>query len=133
LAAGAAALPVLACIARAQTYPVRPVRVDLLHVPYRGSGPMLADLVSGQVQMAFDNLPASIQHIRAGKLRALALPTPTRSEALPNIPTVAPVSIPITAIPALSLCDMACSSSLTPLASFSCWRGRSTAGPVQRG
>ena len=44
LAAGAAALPVLACIARAQTYPVRPVRVDLLHVPYRGSGPMLADL-----------------------------------------------------------------------------------------
>src|SRR5262249_40258636 len=47
--------------------------VDLLHVPYRGSGPMLTDLVGGQVQMAFDNLPASIEHIRAGKLRALAV------------------------------------------------------------
>jgi tripartite-type tricarboxylate transporter receptor subunit TctC len=63
--------------------------VDLLHVPYRGSGPMLTDLVGGQVQMAFDNLPASIEHIRAGKLHALAIATATRSEALPNIPTVA--------------------------------------------
>jgi tripartite-type tricarboxylate transporter receptor subunit TctC len=63
--------------------------VDLLHVPYRGSGPMLTDLVGGQVQMAFDNLPASIEHIRAGKLRALAVATTTPSEALPNIPTVA--------------------------------------------
>jgi len=63
--------------------------VDLLHVPYRGSGPMLTDLVGGQVQMAFDNLPASIEHIRAGKLRALAVATATPSEALPNIPTVA--------------------------------------------
>src|SRR5262245_28095521 len=52
--------------------------VDLLHVPYRGSGPMLTDLVGGQVQMAFDNLPASIEHIRAGKLRALAVATATR-------------------------------------------------------
>jgi tripartite-type tricarboxylate transporter receptor subunit TctC len=63
--------------------------VDLLHVPYRGSGPMLTDLLGGQVQMAFDNLPASIEHIRAGKLRALAVATAMRSEALPNIPTVA--------------------------------------------
>jgi len=63
--------------------------VDLLHVPYRGSGPMLTDLVGGQVQMAFDNLPASIEHIRTGKLRALAVATTTPSEALPNIPTVA--------------------------------------------
>ena len=63
--------------------------VDLLHVPYRGSGPMLTDLVGGQVQMAFDNLPASIEHIRAGKLRALAVATAMRSEVLPNIPTVA--------------------------------------------
>jgi tripartite-type tricarboxylate transporter receptor subunit TctC len=63
--------------------------VELLHVPYRGSGPMLTDLVGGQVQMAFDNLPASIEHIRAGKLRALAVATAMRSEALPDIPTVA--------------------------------------------
>jgi tripartite-type tricarboxylate transporter receptor subunit TctC len=63
--------------------------VDLLHVPYRGSGPMLTDLLGGQVQMTFDNLPASIEHIRAGKLRALAVTTAMRSDALPNIPTVA--------------------------------------------
>jgi tripartite-type tricarboxylate transporter receptor subunit TctC len=63
--------------------------VDLLHVPYRGSGPMLTDLVGGQVQMAFDNLPASIGHIRAGKLRALAVATAMRSEVLPDVPTVA--------------------------------------------
>jgi tripartite-type tricarboxylate transporter receptor subunit TctC len=50
---------------------------------------MLTDLVGGQVQMAFDNLPASIEHIRAGRLRALAVATAMRSEVLPNIPTVA--------------------------------------------
>jgi tripartite-type tricarboxylate transporter receptor subunit TctC len=63
--------------------------VELLHVPYRGSGPMLTDLVGGQVQMAFDNLPASIEHIRAGKLRALAVATAMRSDVLPDLPTVA--------------------------------------------
>jgi len=63
--------------------------VNLLHVPYRGSGPMLTDLLGGQVQMTFDNLPASIEHIRAGKLRALAVATAMRSEVLPDIPTVA--------------------------------------------
>ena len=63
--------------------------LSITHVPYRGSGPMLIDLISGQVQVAFDNLPASIEHIRAGKLRALAVCTATRSEALPDIPTVA--------------------------------------------
>jgi tripartite-type tricarboxylate transporter receptor subunit TctC len=62
--------------------------IDLLHVPYRGAGPMLTDLVGGQVQMAFDILPASIEHIRAGKLRALAVTTAMRSEVLPNVPTV---------------------------------------------
>jgi tripartite-type tricarboxylate transporter receptor subunit TctC len=62
--------------------------IDLLHVPYRGAGPMLSDLVGGQVQMAFDVLPASIEHIRAGKLRALAVATAMRSEVLPNVPTV---------------------------------------------
>jgi tripartite-type tricarboxylate transporter receptor subunit TctC len=63
--------------------------VDLLHVPYRGSGPMLTDLVGGQVQMSFDNLPASIEFIKTGKLRALAVTTAQPSPALPNVPTVA--------------------------------------------
>jgi tripartite-type tricarboxylate transporter receptor subunit TctC len=62
--------------------------VDLLHVPYRGAGPMLTDLVGGQVQMGFDILPASIELIRAGKLRTLAVTTAMRSEVLPNVPTV---------------------------------------------
>lgn len=64
------------------------VGVDMLHVPYRGSGPMLIDLLGGQVQTAFDNLPASIEQIRAGKLRALAVTTSSRSEALPEIPAL---------------------------------------------
>jgi tripartite-type tricarboxylate transporter receptor subunit TctC len=62
--------------------------VDLVHVPYRGSAPMLIDLLGGQVQAAFDNLPASIEHIRAGKLRALAVTTASRSEALPQVPSL---------------------------------------------
>jgi tripartite-type tricarboxylate transporter receptor subunit TctC len=61
--------------------------IDMLHVPYRGTGPMLTDLIGGQVQVAFDPLPASIEHIRAGKLRALAVTTASRSEALPGIPS----------------------------------------------
>jgi tripartite-type tricarboxylate transporter receptor subunit TctC len=61
--------------------------MDMLHVPYRGTGPMLTDLIGGQVQVAFDPLPASIEHIRAGKLRALAVTTASRSEALPGIPS----------------------------------------------
>ncbi len=61
--------------------------VDMVHVPYRGTGPMLTDLIGGQVQVAFDPLPASIEHIRAGKLRALAVTTASRSEALPSIPS----------------------------------------------
>jgi tripartite-type tricarboxylate transporter receptor subunit TctC len=63
--------------------------VEMLHVPYRGSAPMLTDLLAGQVQAAFDNLPASIEHIRAGKLRALAVTTAQRSEMLPDVPTLA--------------------------------------------
>jgi tripartite-type tricarboxylate transporter receptor subunit TctC len=61
--------------------------VDMVHVPYRGSAPELTDLIGGQVQVAFDPLPASIEHIRAGKLRALAVTTTSRSEALPGIPS----------------------------------------------
>jgi tripartite-type tricarboxylate transporter receptor subunit TctC len=63
--------------------------VDMVHVPYRGSGPALIDLLAGQVQVGFDPMPASIEYIRAGKLRALAVTTATRSEALPDIPTMA--------------------------------------------
>ncbi len=62
--------------------------LDAVHVPYRGSAPMLTDLLGGQVQAAFDNLPASIEHLKAGKLRALAVSTATRSEALPQIPSL---------------------------------------------
>ena len=62
--------------------------VDMVHVPYRGSGPLVTDLLGGQVQCAFDNLPGSIEQIRAGKLRPLAVSTATRSESLPDIPTV---------------------------------------------
>jgi tripartite-type tricarboxylate transporter receptor subunit TctC len=63
--------------------------VDMLHVPYRGSAPMLTDLLGGQVQVTFDNMPSSIEHIRAGKLRALAVTTTARSDALPDTPVLA--------------------------------------------
>jgi tripartite-type tricarboxylate transporter receptor subunit TctC len=63
--------------------------LNLLHVPYRGSAPALTDLISGQVQLMFDNMPSSIEHIRAGKLRALAVTTAMRSPELPDVPTVA--------------------------------------------
>src|SRR5262245_39216890 len=62
--------------------------VDMVHVPYRGSAPALTDLIGGQVQVTFDPLPSSIEHIRAGKVRALAVTTEKRTEALPDIPTV---------------------------------------------
>ena len=63
--------------------------VKMTHVPYKGSAPMLTDLLGGQVQVTFDNLPSSIAHIKAGKLRALAVTTATRSPELPDVPTVA--------------------------------------------
>ena len=62
--------------------------VDMVHVPYRGGGPAIADLLGGQVQVIFSSLPTSIGYVRAGKLRALAVTTAKRSEALPDIPTV---------------------------------------------
>jgi tripartite-type tricarboxylate transporter receptor subunit TctC len=62
--------------------------VEMRHVPYRGAAPALTDLLGGQVQVMFDIMPSSIEYIRAGKLRALGVTTATRSEALPNIPTV---------------------------------------------
>jgi tripartite-type tricarboxylate transporter receptor subunit TctC len=63
--------------------------VNMLHVPYRGAAPALTDLMGGQVQVLFDNLPSSIEYIKAGKLRALGVTAATRSPALPDVPTVA--------------------------------------------
>jgi len=63
--------------------------ISLVHVPYRGSGPMLIGLLGGQVQLAFDTIFSSIEHIRSGALRALGISAALRSEVLPDIPTVA--------------------------------------------
>jgi len=61
---------------------------DILHVPYRGSGPAVIDLLGGQVDSMFDNLPSSLQHVQAGKLRVLGVTAPTRVAALPDVPTL---------------------------------------------
>jgi tripartite-type tricarboxylate transporter receptor subunit TctC len=62
--------------------------VSMVHVPYRGNAPALTDLIAGQVQMMFADAPSSIEHIKAGKLRALAVTSKARSEILPDVPTV---------------------------------------------
>src|SRR5262249_30890616 len=62
--------------------------VNLTHVPYRSAGPAITDLLGGQIQVTFTDMAASIEYIRAGRLRALAVTTATRSNALPDIPTV---------------------------------------------
>jgi tripartite-type tricarboxylate transporter receptor subunit TctC len=63
--------------------------VDMQHVPYRGSAPAMTDMLAGQVQVIFDNMPSVLQHIRAGSLRALGVTTAARSPELPDVPTVA--------------------------------------------
>jgi tripartite-type tricarboxylate transporter receptor subunit TctC len=63
--------------------------VDMLHVPYRGTAPALTDLLGGQVQVMFGTMTGSIEYIRTGTLRALAVTTATRAEAFPDVPTVA--------------------------------------------
>ena len=65
--------------------------VNLVHVPYRGASPAITDLLGGQVQVFFSTMPACIQHIRSGNLRALAVTTAKRSEALPDVPAIAEV------------------------------------------
>ena len=62
--------------------------VDIVHVPYRGLAASLSDLLGGQVQVTFASVPSSIAYIKAGRLRALAITSATRSEALPDLPTV---------------------------------------------
>ncbi|SPU49237.1 tripartite tricarboxylate transporter substrate binding protein [Bordetella trematum] len=68
--------------------------VDMLHVPYKGSGPAIADLLGGQVDYMFDSITSAGPHIQAGKLRALAVTTAKRSQALPDVPTVAEAGVP---------------------------------------
>jgi tripartite-type tricarboxylate transporter receptor subunit TctC len=63
--------------------------IDLVHVPYRGSPPALTDLLAGQLQLMFSSLPPSVEYVRSGRLRALAVTTATRSQALPDVPVVA--------------------------------------------
>lgn len=70
-------------------------KVDLTHVPYRGAGPALNDALAGQVQVLFDNLPSSLPHIQAGKLRALAVASEKRVPALPEVPTYAEAGYPV--------------------------------------
>jgi tripartite-type tricarboxylate transporter receptor subunit TctC len=67
---------------------------EIVHVPYRGSGAALIDLQAGQIQMMFENLPGAIQHIREGRLRALAVTSPRRAEAMPELPTVEEAGVP---------------------------------------
>jgi tripartite-type tricarboxylate transporter receptor subunit TctC len=62
--------------------------ISMTHVPYKGAAPALADMVGGQVQVMFDNIPTSIEYIKAGRLRPLAVTTATRSAVLPDLPTV---------------------------------------------
>lgn len=64
-------------------------KTELTHVPYKGSAPLITDLIAGQVPVAFDNLPASLPHIQSGKLKALAVAGSQRSPALPDVPTLA--------------------------------------------
>ena len=72
----------------------RAAGVEMTHVPYRGSGPMLTELVAGRVEMAVDNLPSALAQIRGGTLRAVAVTGATRSEALPDVPTTAEAGFP---------------------------------------
>jgi tripartite-type tricarboxylate transporter receptor subunit TctC len=69
-------------------------QTDVLHIPYKGSGPAVTDLLAGQVNMMFDNIPSSLPHIKAGKLRALATTGAKRDPALPDLPTLAEAGIP---------------------------------------
>ena len=68
--------------------------IDLNHVPYKGSGPAMQDLVSGQVKVSFAGIPNVLSHVRAGRLRLLAVSTPKRWSELPDVPTVAEAGVP---------------------------------------
>jgi tripartite-type tricarboxylate transporter receptor subunit TctC len=67
---------------------------DMLHIPYKGSGPAITDLMGGQVNLMFDSLPSSMPYIKSGRIIAIAVTTKTRTSALPNVPTVAESGVP---------------------------------------
>jgi tripartite-type tricarboxylate transporter receptor subunit TctC len=69
-------------------------RLPMTHVPYRGSGPAMADLLAGRVALMFDNLPSALPHVREGRLRALAVTAARRSPVLPDLPTIAEAGVP---------------------------------------
>jgi tripartite-type tricarboxylate transporter receptor subunit TctC len=69
-------------------------KINLLHGPYRGSAPAVADLIGGQVQSMFDNAPSVLPHVKAGRLRALAITSAQRSPLLPEVPTLAESGFP---------------------------------------
>jgi tripartite-type tricarboxylate transporter receptor subunit TctC len=68
--------------------------IQMLHIPYKGSAPAITDLIAGQANLMFDNLPSSIGHIKGGQLRAIAVTTLTRSPALPDVPTINESGVP---------------------------------------
>jgi len=68
--------------------------IDMVHVPYKGSAPAVTDLLGNQIAIMFDNLPSAIQHVRSGKLRAIAVTTAKRSPELPDVPTIAEAGVP---------------------------------------
>jgi tripartite-type tricarboxylate transporter receptor subunit TctC len=69
-------------------------KIDMIHVPYKGTGSAMPDVISGQVDMSFPNLPSGLPHVKAGSLRALGVTTAKRSAAAPNIPTIAESGLP---------------------------------------
>ncbi|WP_313314953.1 tripartite tricarboxylate transporter substrate binding protein [Pulveribacter sp.] len=69
-------------------------KVDMVHVPYKGSAPAVTDLLGNQIGIMFDNMPSAIQHVRAGKLRPIAVTTAQRSPELPDVPTIAEAGVP---------------------------------------
>ncbi|MDM0047145.1 tripartite tricarboxylate transporter substrate binding protein [Variovorax dokdonensis] len=69
-------------------------KVDMVHIPYRGSAPAVNDLLGNQIAIMFDNMPSAIQHVRAGKLRPIAVTTAKRSPELPDVPTIAEAGVP---------------------------------------
>jgi tripartite-type tricarboxylate transporter receptor subunit TctC len=68
--------------------------IDIVHVPYKGGGPAITDVLGGQVELTFVGAPASMPHIQSGKLKVLAVTTPKRAIAFPNVPTVAEMGYP---------------------------------------